>query len=482
MRNVKIVSVFLSSMICVGVAIVISILPTIKDGLELLFLLPISYALAIFLFCDIFTHWNENVGTALIVLSSVLRYVISPLLMSLSNHSVAYINAQTSSYRNAIFLMIYELFMVLIVMKVVRWKFLKARNDYNLNDNNDGDSFKVTWVGVVFCAFIILMLIMRGNLQNVFSHFSFLTTYSEDRSAVYTYDRTFVYLLKSFAFIVIASKMGKIAKQNRSMRGLCLAIAIVAALVNTVFYDHTSRSILVEFIVSSLFVLIYCFPKKKKFLIVTFTVAGIALVSSVFLFGTLQSTWSTLRGNANIFDRISEMGELYGNGVSTIAHAIDTYPSAHSNLGIGNFFGGFFKTLGFITFPGFRHIYYAFLNIPSASSIFMSSLFGKGFILPPIGLALYYGDIFLFVPISIIICYICIWTLYKIDSNKYKFNTNSGTIYVVTYAEIICGMSLFVNNVSIMIQGLTEIPLLMFIMLGINKLANIFVIRTGKYR
>lgn len=477
MRKIHVASAFIASLICIGISVAIAAMPTVRDGLELLFLLPLSYAISLVLFWDLFSNWKENVGTALITISSILRYVVTPLLMSLSQHSVAYINAQSSSYRISIFVMIYELFLVLFVWKLVRNHFKKKQfmADTGMVEESE-DTFRVTWVGFLFCGFIVLMLILRGNLSNVFSHFSFLTTYSSDTSDVYTYDRTFVYLLKSFAFIAIASKMGRVAKQNKSLRGICLLIAIVAALVNTAFYDHTSRSILVEFIVSSLFVLIYCFPEKKKMLMTVFSIAGFMLVSTVFMFGTLQSTWSTLRGSSHIFERISEMGELYANGTSTIAHAIETYPTAHNALGIENFIGEILKSIGFITFPGFRNIYYAFSNTPTAASFFMSSLLGKGFILPPIGFALYYGDIFFAFPFSVINAYICIWALYKIDSNKYKMSRDSGTIYVITYAEIICGMSLFVNNITIMIQGLTEIPLLMLLMLWINKLAYRIVI------
>lgn len=478
MRTNKVIYILIISGICFIISMIIAALPVVREGLELLFLLPLAYAIAMILFSDLFVSWNENVGIAILFGSSLLRYIISPLLMSLSNHSVAYVGSSTQSYRMAIFIMIYELFMVLIILKYVRCRFIRRRNLYRLREQEDNkDSFRVTWIGFLLFVLIIGLLIMRGNLSNVFSHFSYFTTYSEDRSAVYTYDRTFVYLLKSFMFIAIVSKMGRISKNNKSLKHICFLIAIVAALLNSVFYDYTSRSVLVEFIVSSVVVLIYCFPDKRKVLIASFSITGFLLVSSVFLSGTLQTTWSTLGDGVNILQRISEMGELYSNGISTIAHSLDTYESAHQMIGIDTFFSEFFNSIGFITFPGFRSIYYAFANIPTAAAIFMQTLSGKGFILPPIGLALYYGEIFLFLPISILNCYLCIWTLYKIESKKYSKYQNEGTVYIVTYAEIICGMALFVNNISIMIQGLTAIPLLMVCFLWINKLADRIIIR-----
>jgi len=468
------------ALLSIVLGVVISTMPVISEGLEYLFLLPISYGIAIIVFAELFLNWKENIGMTILFCSSVLRYIISPFLMTLTRHSVSYIYTNSHSYRMAIFVMIYELFATLLIASFVRKKHLRKSSRIIKKDSIRRGDFKVTWLGALLTVLIILMLIRRGNLGNVFSHFSVFTRYSEDKSDVYTYDRTFVYILKSFFFIAIASYMKKLKERIPSFQSLFLLIASIAALLNVVFYDHTSRSILVEFIVSSVAVLVFCFPQKKKLLVAAFSIAGFILVSSVFLAGTLQTTWGAIGSSGNIIERISEMSELYGNGVSTVAHAIDTYAAAHKMLGISSLIGGFLRALGFITFPGFRSIYYAFSNTPTAASLFMSSLAGKGFILPPFGLALYYGDIVFAIPISLLNMYICFSALYWVERKRIYAENDAGILYIVTYAEIICGMSFFVNNITIMIQGLTELPLLLFIFFEINRLGNRIIIKKHK--
>lgn len=466
------------------VSIITAVMPPVNSGLEYLFLLPLSFAIAFIFYNDLFLSWNENYGTIIIFVAAFLRYIVSPLLMSLTNHSVAYINATMDSYFYAIFIMIYELFAVLIILRFVKKRFQNNKNGIVIHsDRKPHNSFNITWIGAFLCTFVVIILISRGNLSNVFSHLSILNTYSEDLSDLYTYDLTFVYLIKSFLFIAIISKMVSLSKKYPSFKEVFFVISFIAVLLNSVIYDHKSRSVMVEFMVSSIVVLISGFPQKRKLLLTFFSVFGFLLVSTVFISGTLLTTWSGILEPGYMFERISEMGELYGNGVSTMAHTIDTYPIANSILGFDSFLSHFVRSIGFITFPGFRYFYYALFNIPTASSIFMQTLFGKGFILPPFGVALYYGDLFLAVPISFINCFLCIWTLYWIENIRIKLHNDIGTIYIITFAEIICGMSIFVNNIFIMIQGLTQIPLYFAILLWFNNLGNrILLFRNKSYK
>jgi hypothetical protein len=464
---------FYGTIISLFVMVFVTCFPKADDGLEMLFLLPAALALGSALLGDVFRYWKDSVGLLILYGLICVRYLITPMLIAVSGNTVALVNPSKEGYLFALIMMVVELFVVLISISLV-WKPIVGLDE----DICKKQEFRLTWVGVFAVMSLVALLIFRGNLPNVFSHFTSFLRYSTSQLDLFTFDMIGVLILKAFIFIAIVVWASKHYKRSESVinKFFFAAIGIIIAIGNIIFYDHQARAMLAEIIVGTAATLIYCYPKLKKIIILFFSTGAIILVGSAFMTGTLFFNLGEVSlSNTNNMNRLSEVAELYSNNVSMMAFAYDQYSNISNQMSILTYFSDLINNLGFITIPGFRIIYYIFLNVPTTASFFMASLAGAGYILPMAGQTLYYGGISFGWLLDIIAFIICIRLMYYFHK-KGKRSNNAGYIYVLAYCEVICSLTL-INNFGIMLNTLTGIPLLLYLFLKLNEIGKKVLIK-----
>lgn len=451
--------------ICIGITITILVAkkPIVDEGLNILFLLPASLTIAIILFNKVFKYFFDSIGLAILYALLLLRYYITPLLTAMSGYTVFKSEISLQGYRYAIILMIIELFTILLTIKII-WK-KKYKKEVIKNNY-----FKLHWTGFLTLIVLVSILLLRGKLNNVFSHLSFFSSISVSYENLYTYDMQAFLTIKSFIFILIASWAGSRYQinKNKIKRIIYFTIVVLAAFINAMIYDFSNRGTMVQIATSTIIVLYYYFSKKIKKVLPFVIIFGIWFVWYVFSFGTLANTVDNpFFQKADYLSGLAHVAELYSNGVSTMAYAYDIRNFVYENMTLLSYFSDFVNSLSFITLPGFWIIHRIFKEIPSTLSLFGSTLNGRAYILPSAGIALYYGGLIFGVLVDIIFHILFIKMIYYFYKKR-KTTNSIAYLYLYSYCEMICGFAIM-NSIFLIIGWLTDLPLLLYCIIKINS-------------
>lgn len=458
---------FLVSFVALLFSFLIGIRPVVEQGLEMLFLLPLTLSVASLLFGDVFGYYKKNIALFIIYFVIALRYLVSPMLISLTGHTVSTLNPSIMGYKFAIVMMIVELFVILISIKI----FWKNPAEY-ANKGTFPSVLRLSFPGLVMALFIFVLLIFRGNMGNVFSHLTVIMNFKNEVTPVYSYDLSLFMALKTFVFLIVASwiyrKQRNASPRNKFMYFLLLGLF---AGLNVLIYDAEQRSVLAEMLIATATVLVFIFPKKKKVFIASIFTIAVIMLGVNFLKGTLN--YNPENGtviNQFFFNYTSEVLELYTGNVSTMAQSYDAYGYIRGNMSPLTIFSDIVNYTGVITFPGLRNIYYLFQDIPTTPQLFQNSINGNAYIMTTAGLSIYYGSLG-FGWIFNILTYVFMVKLIHYLHVKRQNSVHIGEIYVNSFVQILAAL-LLVNNLILFLQGATEIIFIIFLMIKVNDIGN----------
>lgn len=438
-------------------------------GLEFLFLLPLSFAIACGYFGGFIAFCRQSIGMLVLFFIMLLRYVICPALICLSNSVVHGLNVSSGGFRWAILMMLIELWTVVFACNYF-WPKAIMRNDA-LEHHLGVKPYKLTWTGVLFLLAMAVLLLVRGHLPNVISHMSFWRTAATATDDLYTYDFDAVILIRTVISISLIAYLGKKAKKYKNDI-VFFSFALVAAAVNVIFYKYDTRSTIVETAIATAFVLFYCFPKRRKTTLLIAAIALCLLIGENFLGGTVRVGYGHRTDREYVLQQFSMMTELYTNNVSTEGYAFDKSEWIKQGMSFGTFFSDFFNLLGITSLPGLRFFRVLFSNIPTTFSLFMKSLSGKGYILSNAGWAYCYGGIIAGWLFDILIHVAIVWSIVFFWMQRMKIR-NEWTIYLCTYCEVICAVTIM-NNILIMVAELTALPIYLLCFKIVNDWGNYF--------
>lgn len=450
-----------------------------QEGLELLFLLPVAFTLCSFLFYRAFSYWSENVAFIIIFATILVRYLVTPVLISLAGSALITVNPTAEYYRLAILIQIFELFVTLIIIDNVWTRHKKSINEFHKTAGK-GIDFKLSWLGILFILALTFLVLVRGRLDSVFSHYSTWFYTSEDFSPIFFYDLISVEIIKSVLGITIISFFAKRYRKTSAKldRFVCFVLAMIVGLAMTYYYNYEQRTALVQLIISSLVVLVAFFPSQRKPLSIVFVLGGGILLAYVFASGSMG--YEAGGSNEGMLEELAEMAELYVTGPSMVAITQQKYSWVRENMTLSTYLSDIINSAHiFGMFPFLRGIHNMVADIPTTNQLFVESLGGLTYILPNYSLWTYYatnvlGWIFEAGSIYVTIRLICLVDKFRIKKNDACY------YYALAYTETLLGQAIFVNNTFLLCHAFTNLPFWLLIFAFVNELGRkIGIFRKG---
>lgn len=296
--------------------------PTPRHGLEYIWLLPAVYFMALLKWGEIFS-FRKGLGLNIYLFISIIRYLIQPLLITISNGELnnRMPNAEASSYEIAIIIYILE---CIIAFKTIHYYYGIEFQKYQLQQNKQRRSSKINFAAWTLVIIYIAILAIRMNVW--LSGLNILgIKYGEEKSLVL--DASFFNVIKCFIFVFLLIK----AKITHSKYYFILAI--FAGIFNFTSYFGSNRSFIFETALSTISILIAAYPQYKG-RIISFT-APFAIVIILVMYITKQFNVEnvndyTITNDSNTLNQYSNIIEEYVNGLWTVAR---TY-QASFNLSI----------------------------------------------------------------------------------------------------------------------------------------------------
>lgn len=445
-----------------------------ENGLSILFLLPLSFSVACFFSQKAITYAKDSFGLLILYALMILRYLVSPVLITLSGSLVPNLSRSCEGISYAVFIMIIELFAVLISINIV-WKPVELTKP-QLSEMSE---LKLSLAGALLIILLVALIFYRGTLPNVIQHLTFGLNYSYPHTPLKTYDMLAVLTVKTFLFLIIVSWLSKKYHKAKNIvyKNIYFIFAIIITISNSVIYNAEDRGTMVMGAMASIAVLLYCFGQKVRKLLPIIALVGVIFVWLLFSYGTLgvRNGEGLLEKEGYISD-LSHVAELYSNGVSTEAHAYDMYDTVASQINLKTHISELIKSNNIFTLPGLWIVRGWVEPIPPIQNLFNSTLqVGKAYILPNAGLAMYGGTQYLGWLIDIIFHFMIVAGIYFFYNKKQTTHDVSGK-YLYSYCEMICGFALM-NNLMIAVSLLSALPFLLFIMIKINALGRKIVIK-----
>ena len=431
-----------------------------------------TFAISILLFFREYSYCRNSFGLIILYGSALVRYVITPILIVISKSTVSTIHANDSDYLYAIIVEVFELLVTMFVIKVVWPKHIRKKEQAMELNHYDPDSitFHLSWSGFVFVVLLIGLVLMRGHLNNIFSHLSTWFYRVDNKESVYGYDMMAFNIVKTALFLVLIAGM-KYIYDRTSQKSIPVIIALIVGILNTMFFEYRERTDLAVLVIATFFVLSYAFPRSKKMLGLIFGVGGVVLVALVFMEGTLRYQVGSSISSVNIAD-YSKMAELYTTGPSIIANAHMNYDVMRRSMSFMTFAKDVVKSFDpFSTLPFLRFVLNSVSGSLSSVELYVSSIHGLAYIIPNHSLAsLYVGDIlcWLLEPIFIILN---IKLLGWFERKIYSIS-DLAQVYAIISIVTMVAMGVFCNNFQLMLHSFSSLPLWLLIFSYVNNIGN----------
>ena len=477
--DIKHLRAFIISFVGLVITVICALNPAVRQGYELLFLLPLSFSIVRIFFWKAFSYWKDSIALVLIFASIYVRYLITPLVMAVSGTCISTFTAQPEYYQLAIFIQIYELLVVLAAISYIwgKHKRTKTTDQKTAIFRDKPAEFKLTFLGVVFVVLLVVLVVSRGHLSNVFSHYSTWWYISEDKTDLYFYDLMAIEVCKSIIAISLISILSKWYHRSKSLfiRGTLFFLAFSIGIVITMVYQYTQRTALAQLFLSVMIMLISFFPDKKRPLFIVFGIGGTAFVLYTFATGSMQ--FEIGGENANFLEKTAKMAELYVSGPSMVAITQEKYDWIRSQFTFETYFSDFVNTTHiFGLIPFLRGINNLVGGVPTSNQLFVDSLGGLTYILPNYSLWTYYstylfGWLFEALSIIVVLKIICF-----IDNRKYVHN-DAFFYYGMAYTEILLGQAIFVNNSFLLWHAFTNMPFWLLMFWYVNRLGEKIVFK-----
>ena len=119
------------AILCILISLYLGVCNVPNRGLSLLFLLPMTFGLTILFFYREYTYCRHSFGLLILYASSVIRYIVTPILIVLSQSTVQTIHANEQDYMYAVIVEIFELIVVMIAIHYIWPKHLQKEKQIN---------------------------------------------------------------------------------------------------------------------------------------------------------------------------------------------------------------------------------------------------------------------------------------------------------------------------------------------------------------
>lgn len=437
---------FFSTMLVTINLLFVDNLPSDK---KYLLLLPLVFLLGSLTFIRIYYYIDNKISIQLIVLTFYIRMVIVPFFMQFSSFERNIVVQDVSETFNvAIGLMIYEYFLVFLIMAtfVGRFKMNPPRNNLVKNMNTPASSYKKFKIVLyLLTVFAIISMILYPQILANYKFFVFLSeeqsiewyrNYNIAKNSVpimlFYLSTWTINIIKNIWVLVFILELRK-----KGLSKLKLLISILLIILNSLI-SSGDTAFSIYFSISLLIVLIYLYPNYKKRLSI-FSFLSIAIVGGLGLFSLATSK---LESSKELLYSLSQTVQAYFSGPINVAVSLtmDEYKSFY-----------YIVSDFLISLPLIKAF---FTSRVSSTELFNQVLYGfnsagGGQIIPSVSLGNFYFGIIL-API-----FSCLFVYYSMKfDNKAKLSTNILYKFLFQFITVVLAIMPVLYNYYIFLIGL----------------------------
>lgn len=355
-RNNLIIVVRIIAVLAFLESVILTLCPTGREGLEGLFVLPLSFAML----CTVFGQivYYKGVGLKIYYMIAILRYMAQPAMIVLSNGRLNIIRmsiVEPQNYRIALLLQVIEIFIAVVTISRC---YPRLHDKYKVDViefNHETVQKKIKGInaGAWLLLFVYLFVLLR-RFSIWFPALNIFGLKAGVESNFGPVDVTFFTVTKVIVFIAALEKMIK-HKESR-IRWFYTLILLVAVYFCAFTYFGSNRSSLMEMAITCFLLILFYLPEYKRIILhVIAPVFGVGFIGMSISKTFGESGVGVFYGAQNMFQTVSNLLEEYTNGPWCIAQSYQ----ASLNLTVGQHYEAFCKeisdALGALTiFPGFK--------------------------------------------------------------------------------------------------------------------------------
>ena len=291
-----------------------------REGLELMWLIPVSFIICICFFGRILDFGVGTLGLKIFFGISVIRYIVSPVLITMTQgkvHLIRMTQLPGSSYEIAIIIQIVELF---ACAATVYFEYPKVVKKYAREDNAN----KPIESGIHFGGYLVLLLFAAVLLLRFPIWYPALQIYGIKKATAsgIVLENTLFSCVKTALFVMSLSKT--IQRKDKKGFASSFLMTIFCALVCLLTTFGSNRSFTLELVATIVVLMIYFFPKYKTGIVIC--VVPLAIIVMFSMIVTKQFDLETAAQFSQVsFDLqyVSNQLEEYTNGLWCIAQSYD---------------------------------------------------------------------------------------------------------------------------------------------------------------
>lgn len=420
-----------------------------------LIVLPLLFVCLYFLLPMFSRYMFNNIGITIVNITMLIRYVISPLLMSVYGVNVD-IGMSTSigSQTKAINLMIFEMVVIIITFCILHKRFYSNKNEFR---EMKAKSNLFGWAFVLFSFVIVL------SNPEVLARYTFIWSASQLKSKDVVESVSLFFLIVQLAQIVVTigviNWMYKFYEYNKNIIWLFLSFIVIG--ISSSFITGTSRFSIILPLVTGLFTIYILYKNYRKVIIILSVGMSLLLiaVSTLLKQNTITSQSNTSIAESNsTFENLNTDLQLYFSGVSNVAHSIDT-SYIYAPFQFDAIIAELFRSVIFLNSLFGQHA----SSLTLFNEVFYQRPLVSDQILPMIGQGyLYFGPYL--APILSVISIILVMVL---DKKIYK-SDSVFKIYIMSYLCIKLSL-FFMANATIQMSFFTNFFIILLIISYLNK-------------
>ncbi|WP_349404111.1 hypothetical protein [Clostridium perfringens] len=342
----------------------------VRNGLEYIFMLPLTFSLCVLAFGDIIDYHNGGVGLKVFYSVIVIRYIISPVLIVLTEgaKNPHMIDVSSNSNRLSVIIISCELVIACLTIKLSWKKCLAKAKKTNIKYKRNIKGLSI-W-GVIFIGLLGSFILLRANRFFPSMGILFIKEPSADLGS---FEAIFIRCFKSLLFVLTLIWVKNTRKKSDMI--FYNALVFLAVFFNIAIYFGSNRSFILQTAITTIFIYLAAFPNKKKIAIIFLVPISIIIVSTMFVkkqFGVELSSYS--EANVSISE-VSNIAESYTNGIWPMASILDASTQLRSEVTLGtpikDTVMGFFPTY----IPGLSWIRDCVSSLKSTPDIYMDYLY-----------------------------------------------------------------------------------------------------------
>ena len=419
-----------------------------RQGVGLLFTLPLTWAFCAFIFQDIVGYCAGGFGLKIFYATTVIRYLLLPVLTCISGDvSSPYGIFAAEAYRYAIIIQDIELVVCCITIRLF---YQKTLNKCLISPKGSPAFYDdISLSGLIFIALSVSLIYLRGAERLLKTmRFGIVSDILEE-DAMYGYDIWLAHTLMAVIVIIVVGKFQKANDKKESFMNLLIPIVCVG--LSCLFIFGNNRMMIIYFAVSGIATLQFAFPKKTKLFMMTIVpTMAIVLIS----FTMVKQFRMDLRSDADIdAERTADILAAYVTGTESIAKTVYMYEKNGDKVQLLTPLADIVNKTTLFQLPGMNAIIKKFYNIPTTYGL---ATIGSE-IMPIAGQTLFLGG-YTFGWLLDIIAYAVIMRLLVYFECKMKTVQRSGDVYIYTWVSVIFAMAMC-YSMAVIYNGLTYVPL-----------------------